>query len=141
MFKIYDSSLNSTMSQHYIQANSFSYLDMRIQSKPEQLESLNYLATKCTSVIMGLPHSPSKSTSSLTDTINSIFSKKPFAIYLSILLTNDESTAYSSLTVLQIVEPEKLSLRTIFRFFSSANSLHQVLSTPLTTGSSFLLSL
>ncbi len=48
------------------------YLDMRIQSKLEQLESLNELATKCTSVITGMPHSPSKSTSSMADTINKI---------------------------------------------------------------------
>ena len=48
------------------------YLDMRIQSKLEQLESLNELATKCTSVITGMPHSPSKRTSSMADTINKI---------------------------------------------------------------------
>ena len=48
------------------------YLDMRIQSKLEQLESLNELATKCTSVITGMPHSPSKNTSSMADTINKI---------------------------------------------------------------------
>ena len=44
------------------------YLDMRIQSKLEQLESLNELATKCTSVITGMPHAPSKSSSSMADT-------------------------------------------------------------------------
>ena len=48
------------------------YLDMRIQSKLEQLQSLNELATKCTSVITGMPHSPSKSTSSMADTITKI---------------------------------------------------------------------
>lgn len=48
------------------------YLDMRIQSKLEQLESLNELATKCTSVITGMPHSPSKSSSSMADTLTKI---------------------------------------------------------------------
>lgn len=36
------------------------YLDMRIQSKLEQLESLNELATKCTSVITGMPTKPKR---------------------------------------------------------------------------------
>lgn len=48
------------------------YLDMRIDSKINQLHSLNDLATKCTSVITGMPHAPSKSTSSMSDTINKI---------------------------------------------------------------------
>ena len=48
------------------------YLDMRIQSKLDQLESLNELATKCTSVITGMPHAPSKSSSSMADTITKI---------------------------------------------------------------------
>ena len=45
------------------------YLDMRINSKLEQLESLNLLATKATSVLTGMPHSPSKSTSPMADAV------------------------------------------------------------------------
>ena len=48
------------------------YLDMRIDSKIKQLHSLNDLASKCTSVITGMPHSPNKGTSTMADTINKI---------------------------------------------------------------------
>ena len=48
------------------------YLDMSIQSKLEQASSLHALATKCTSVVTGMPHSPSKSTSMMADTVNKI---------------------------------------------------------------------
>ena len=34
-------------------------LDQRIKSKSEQIQSLNELATKCTAVLSGMPHSPS----------------------------------------------------------------------------------
>lgn len=45
------------------------HLDDRINSTIEQIRSLNDLATKCTSVITGMPHSPSKSTSKMEDVI------------------------------------------------------------------------
>lgn len=48
------------------------YLDMRIDSKLEQVSSLNDLATKCTAVMTGMPNSPSKSTSQMADTISKI---------------------------------------------------------------------
>lgn len=44
-------------------------LDARINNTIEQIRSLNDLATKCTSVITGMPHSPSKSTSKMEDAI------------------------------------------------------------------------
>ena len=46
------------------------YLDMRINSKVEQIESLNDLATKCTSTITGMPRNPSASTSLMADAIS-----------------------------------------------------------------------
>ena len=45
------------------------YLDMRINSKVEQIDSLNDLATKCTSTITGMPHNPSASTSLMADAV------------------------------------------------------------------------
>ena len=48
------------------------YLDMRINSKIQQLSSLNDLAKKCTSALTGMPRNPSGSTSTLADTINKI---------------------------------------------------------------------
>ena len=45
------------------------YLDMRINSKVEQIESLNELATKCTSTLTGMPHNPSPSTSLMADAV------------------------------------------------------------------------
>ena len=48
------------------------HLDQRINSKIEQVASLNDLATKCTSTITGMPHAQSSSTSKMADTINKI---------------------------------------------------------------------
>ena len=45
------------------------YLDTRINSKIEQIESLNDLATRCTPVLTGMPHNPSGTTSRLEDAI------------------------------------------------------------------------
>ena len=45
------------------------YLDMRIKSKLQQIDSLNELATTCTSVLTGMPHNPSGSTSRMADAI------------------------------------------------------------------------
>lgn len=47
-------------------------LDQRINSKIEQVSSLNELATKCTATISGMPHNPSGSVSSMEDTIGKI---------------------------------------------------------------------
>ncbi len=48
------------------------YLDMRINSKLEQIESLRLLATKATSVLTGMPHSPRKTDSAMADTVAKI---------------------------------------------------------------------
>ena len=45
------------------------YLDMRIKSKLQQVDSLNELATTCTSVLTGMPRNPSGSTSHMADAI------------------------------------------------------------------------
>ena len=42
---------------------------MRIQSKIQQVESLNDLATSCTSVLTGMPHNPHKATSKMADAV------------------------------------------------------------------------
>lgn len=47
-------------------------LDQQIDSKIEQVASLNDLATKCTATISGMPHNPSRSTSPMADTIDKI---------------------------------------------------------------------
>lgn len=47
-------------------------LDSRINSKIEQVASLNDLASKCTSTISGMPHNPSGSTSTMADTVDKI---------------------------------------------------------------------
>ena len=48
------------------------HLDKRINAKINQVASLNELATKCTSTITGMPHSPNKGTSKMADTIAKI---------------------------------------------------------------------
>ena len=45
------------------------YLDMRIKSKLQQVDSLNELATTCTSVLTGIPRTPNGSTSRMADAI------------------------------------------------------------------------
>lgn len=45
------------------------YLDMRIKSKLQQVDSLNDLATTCTSVMTDMPKNPSSSTSRMADAI------------------------------------------------------------------------
>ena len=48
------------------------YLDKRINSKLEQVESLNALATKATTTLSDMPKDPNKGTSRLGDTIAKI---------------------------------------------------------------------
>lgn len=48
------------------------YLDKRINSKLEQVESLNALATKATTTLSDMPKEPNKGTSRLGDTIAKI---------------------------------------------------------------------
>lgn len=48
------------------------YLDKRINSKLEQVESLNALATKATSTLSDMPKDPNRGTSRLGDTIAKI---------------------------------------------------------------------
>lgn len=45
------------------------YLDMRINNKIQQVESLNELATSATSALSGMPHSPNKTTSKMADAV------------------------------------------------------------------------
>ena len=45
------------------------HLDHRIDSKIEQIASLNALATKCTSAITGMPHNPSPRQSTMADAV------------------------------------------------------------------------
>ena len=47
-------------------------LDQRINSKLEQVSSLNELATKCTSTLTGMPRNPNRGTSTMADAIAKI---------------------------------------------------------------------
>lgn len=47
-------------------------LDQRINSKLEQIFSLNDLATKATATITGMPHNPSPATSPMADAVEKI---------------------------------------------------------------------
>lgn len=47
-------------------------LDQRINSKLEQVESLNELATKCTSTLTGMPRNPNRGTSTMADAVGKI---------------------------------------------------------------------
>lgn len=47
-------------------------LDQRINSKIEQVSSLNDLATKCTATITGMPHNPNRGNDSIGNTVAKI---------------------------------------------------------------------
>ena len=47
-------------------------LDQRINSKLEQIASLNELATKCTSTLTGMPRNPNRGTSTMADAVGKI---------------------------------------------------------------------
>ena len=47
-------------------------LDQRINSKLDQIQSLNELATKCTSTLSDMPRNPNRATSSMAETIEKI---------------------------------------------------------------------
>lgn len=47
-------------------------LDQRINSKIEQVSSLNDLATKCTATITGMPHNPNKGNDSMATAVAKI---------------------------------------------------------------------
>ena len=47
-------------------------IDQRINSKLEQIASLNGLATKCTSTLTGMPRNPNRSTSAMEDAVAKI---------------------------------------------------------------------
>lgn len=47
-------------------------LDQRINSKLEQVESLNILATKATTTISGMPRNPNRATSTMADAVEKI---------------------------------------------------------------------
>ena len=47
-------------------------LDQRINSKLEQIASLNELATKCTYTLTGMPRNPNRSTSTMADAVTKI---------------------------------------------------------------------
>ena len=44
-------------------------LDQQIQSKQEQINSLNDLATRCTATMTGMPHSPNRGASPMADAV------------------------------------------------------------------------
>jgi DNA-directed RNA polymerase specialized sigma subunit len=52
------------------------HLDQRIASKLEMVESLDELATRCTSTLTGMPHNPSKSVSPMADAVMKIIDLK-----------------------------------------------------------------
>lgn len=47
-------------------------LDQRINSKIEQVASLNELATKCTSTLTGMPRNPNRASSTMADAVEKI---------------------------------------------------------------------
>ena len=47
-------------------------LDQRINSKLEQVESLNGLATKVSSTLTGMPKNPNRATSTMADSVSNI---------------------------------------------------------------------
>lgn len=55
-----------TAKEYLMQAK---FLDMRINSKIQQVEALNDLATSASSVLTGMPRNPNKATSKMADAV------------------------------------------------------------------------
>lgn len=58
-----------TAKEYLLQAK---FLDMRINSKIQQVEALNDLATSTSSVLTGMPRNPNKATSKMADAVAKI---------------------------------------------------------------------
>ena len=58
-----------TAKEYLMQAK---FLDMRINSKIQQVEALNDLATSASSVLTGMPRNPNKATSKMADAVAKI---------------------------------------------------------------------
>ena len=58
-----------TAKEYLLQAK---FLDMRINSKIQQVEALNDLATSASSVLTGMPRNPNKATSKMADAVAKI---------------------------------------------------------------------
>lgn len=58
-----------TAKEYLLQAK---FLDMRINSKIQQVEALNDLATSASSVLTGMPRNPNKATSRMADAVAKI---------------------------------------------------------------------
>ena len=67
------------------------YLDMRIKSKLQQVDSLNELATTCTSVLTGMPRNPSGSISRMADAVCAMLSIGGTIVFFKVLLSILES--------------------------------------------------
>ena len=130
------------------------YLDMQINSKIEQVRTLNELATKVTTVYSDMPHSPNKNTGRMEETIakiidleheidrdiDALVDLKQEIIHIVNSIESAEYRTILEMRYLQFKKWEQIALsmstnlRWVYRMHGRAlNEIQQIINSPLKT--------
>ena len=130
------------------------YLDMQINSKIEQVRTLNELATKVTTVYSDMPHSPNKNTGRMEETIakiidleheidrdiDALVDLKQEIIHIVNSIESAEYRTILEMRYLQFKKWEQIALsmstnlRWVYRMHGRAlNETQQIINSPLKT--------
>lgn len=130
------------------------YLDMQINSKIEQVRTLNELATKVTTVYSDMPHSPNRNTKRMEETIakiidleheidrdiDALVDLKQEIIHIVNSIESAEYRTILEMRYLQFKKWEQIALsmstnlRWVYRMHGRAlNEIQQIINSPLKT--------
>lgn len=130
------------------------YLDMQINSKIEQVRTLNELATKVTTVYSDMPHSPNRNTGRMEETIakiidleheidrdiDALVDLKQEIIHIVNSIESAEYRTILEMRYLQFKKWEQIALsmstnlRWVYRMHGRAlNEIQQIINSPLKT--------
>ena len=130
------------------------YLDMQINSKIEQVRTLNELATKVTTVYSDMPHSPNRNTGRMEETIakiidleheidrdiDALVDLKQEIIHIVNSIESAEYRTTLEMRYLQFKKWEQIALsmstnlRWVYRMHGRAlNEIQQIINSPLKT--------
>ena len=130
------------------------YLDMQINSKIEQVRSLNELATRVTTVYSDMPHSPNRNTSRMEETIAKIIDLESeidrdidalvdLKREIMRVVTSIESAEYRTILEMRYLQFKKweqialqmsTDLRWVYRMHGRAlNEVQKIINSPLKT--------
>ena len=119
------------------------YLDMQINSKIEQVRSLNELATRVTTVYSDMPHSPNRNTSRMEETIAKIIDLVDLKREIMRVVNSIESAEYRTILEMRYLQFKKweqialqmsTDLRWVYRMHGRAlNEVQKIINSPLKT--------